>query len=278
MKKKILVFSSTTIFSLTALAQIGVNTSTPQATLDIVGKPTNPAIADGVICPRITGVQLKGKDNAYTALQDGMIVYVTSPLTVTQTTSRTVNVLEKGYYYFDASKGTVGQWVKMYHDYSAVLAGVDGADAYTGSPVTISAANNNTVTQLVTSKTFTITQKSMVTFTYTLSVNDLLTASGAFLSDGRAKLYGANLYWIDGGGIFPNGSLIATQSASFSTTANYAAGFYYPNNTRSIVLPAGTYNVGLQAVVYANDTTGVRATFGSGIRDIFDIIAVPMPY
>lgn len=278
MKKKFLTFGAITIPFLLS-AQVGVNTNAPHATFDIVGKPADTSAIDGVIAPRLTGDQLKSKDNLYTALQDGTIVYVTIPLTVSQTTNKTVNVLEKGYYYFDLSKGTGGQWVRMYYNYSGVLAGADGIDAYTGSGVTISATDDNTTTQLMTSKTFTLNQKSLVTFTYTLSVSNIVAANGSSLSDNRSKLYGANLYWINGGGIFTNNTNISTQSASFSTAANYASGWFYPNNTRSIVLPAGTYSVGLQAVVYAgpSDNTGIRATFGTGVRDILDIIAVPVP-
>jgi len=36
-------------------AQVGINTSTPQATLDVNGKPTDNTVLDGIIAPRITG-------------------------------------------------------------------------------------------------------------------------------------------------------------------------------------------------------------------------------
>ncbi|KYH06600.1 hypothetical protein A1704_23655 [Chryseobacterium cucumeris] len=276
--KQILLLG-TLLFSVDAFCQVGINTNTPHATLDIVGKPADTFAIDGVIVPRLTGDQLKTKDNLYTALQDGTIVYVTSPLTASQTTNKTVNVLEKGYYYFDISKGTGGQWLRMYYNYSGVLAGADGIDAYTGSGVTISAANNNTTTQLVTSRAFTLNQKSLVTFTYTLSVSDIVAADGSFISDNRSKLYGSGLYWINGGGIFTNNTSLSVQSTNFSSSPNYANGFFHLSSTRSVVLPAGTYSVGLQAIVFAalNDNIGIRATFGTGSRDILDIIAVPFP-
>ncbi|QBJ86044.1 hypothetical protein DDI74_07175 [Chryseobacterium gleum] len=40
---------------------MGINTTTPNASLDVVGKPANPAFYDGIIAPRITGNQLSAK-------------------------------------------------------------------------------------------------------------------------------------------------------------------------------------------------------------------------
>lgn len=94
----IAVFSS--IF---ASAQVGVNTETPHATLDIVGKPTDTSILDGVIAPRITGEQLRLK--TYTTAQTGALVYVT--LADTSPAGQTVDITSTGYYYFDGTK-----WIK----------------------------------------------------------------------------------------------------------------------------------------------------------------------
>ncbi|WP_370897253.1 hypothetical protein [Chryseobacterium gossypii] len=45
--------------------QVGINTTAPKATLDIIGVSTDTTIPDGVIAPRLTGDELKAKDNAY---------------------------------------------------------------------------------------------------------------------------------------------------------------------------------------------------------------------
>ncbi|KFE97503.1 hypothetical protein IX39_19675 [Chryseobacterium formosense] len=103
--KKNFIFLGTLFFSGLSFAQVGVNTDSPQATLDIVGKPTDASSLDGVIAPRIVGAQLRAK--TYTSSQEGALVYVTTadPTPAGQT----VNVTNIGYYYFD---GTLWQTVK----------------------------------------------------------------------------------------------------------------------------------------------------------------------
>lgn len=41
--------------------QVGINTQTPEATLEVVGKPNDINHYDGIIPPRITGNQLVAK-------------------------------------------------------------------------------------------------------------------------------------------------------------------------------------------------------------------------
>ncbi|WP_261511730.1 hypothetical protein [Chryseobacterium paludis] len=48
----------------------------------------------------------------YTVEQNGTIIYVTDELDGSSTTARTRNVLRKGYYSFDSSKGSDGEWVR----------------------------------------------------------------------------------------------------------------------------------------------------------------------
>lgn len=89
------------LFSISSLtAQIGVNTTDPKATLEVVGKPEIASEPDGIIAPKLTREQLIAK-TAYAADQVGAIVYVTD-LTGT-TNSATQKVLAVGYYYFDGS-------------------------------------------------------------------------------------------------------------------------------------------------------------------------------
>ncbi|MET3537437.1 hypothetical protein [Chryseobacterium limigenitum] len=79
--------------------QVGINTPDPQATLDIVGDPSNTLKLDGVIAPRLRGAELAAK--TYTAAQTGAIVYVT--LAAGTLTGQVINVSAPGYYYFDGS-------------------------------------------------------------------------------------------------------------------------------------------------------------------------------
>ena len=87
-------------------AQVGINTESPKASLDIV-KTDNPAVYDGVIAPRLSASTINSKD--YTVEQTGAIVYINeigdrSSLTNPQL----VQVVDEGYYYFDGAK-----WVSM---------------------------------------------------------------------------------------------------------------------------------------------------------------------
>ncbi len=84
-------------------AQVGVNTSTPAATLDVVGKPGEQTVPDGFIAPRLTRAQIIAK-TIYSSNQQGAIVYVTDASGTTN--AATAKVTGAGYYYFD---GTVWQ-------------------------------------------------------------------------------------------------------------------------------------------------------------------------
>ncbi|AZA77962.1 hypothetical protein EG359_11340 [Chryseobacterium joostei] len=65
------------------------------------GQDTNSTIIDGFKSPRLTGDQLKAKDNVYSANQTGSIVYVTAA--TNSPSVKTINVTDIGYYYFDGA-------------------------------------------------------------------------------------------------------------------------------------------------------------------------------
>ncbi|WP_426277497.1 hypothetical protein ACN9MN_18505 [Chryseobacterium sp. S-02] len=83
---------------------VGINTTTPTATLDVNGNPTDVTKVDGFIPPRITGNQLAAKDSMYGTNQNGTIVYVTS--SVTTPTPKTTNITSAGYYFYDSLSST----------------------------------------------------------------------------------------------------------------------------------------------------------------------------
>jgi hypothetical protein len=100
--KKLLLCAAFIAASFTGIAQVGVGTTSPKATLDVVGAAAVAATVDGVIPPRLTADQLIAK-TGYTADQTGAIVYVSLAPTVA-TTGTTENVVVKGYYYFDGTE------------------------------------------------------------------------------------------------------------------------------------------------------------------------------
>ena len=97
---RIIITIITIAFTHTLKAQVGVNTTAPASSLDVVGEPAIAASADGIIAPRITGDQLRTK-TAYGADQEGALVYVTAADSAPA--GQTINVTAPGYYYFDGT-------------------------------------------------------------------------------------------------------------------------------------------------------------------------------
>ncbi|MPS72232.1 MAG: hypothetical protein E2590_03690, partial [Chryseobacterium sp.] len=98
----------TLVLSQLALAQVGINNTDPQATLDITAKTTNGSKPEGIIAPRLTGDQIASADSVYTSAQIGTIIYATSAVTSPLTGSKTENITVAGYYFYDGSK-----WQKL---------------------------------------------------------------------------------------------------------------------------------------------------------------------
>lgn len=104
MKSKLLTIAALSFTGYLMNAQVGFNTTQPQATMDVVGFPTVTSKPDGIIAPRLSLSQLAAK--TYGTAQTGALVYVTS---INATPAGvTVNVTAAGYYYFDGSV-----WVKV---------------------------------------------------------------------------------------------------------------------------------------------------------------------
>ena len=79
--------------------QVGINTQTPEATLEVVGKPNDITHFDGIIPPRITGDQLAAK--TYSSAKKGTIVYVTLPPTILS--GQVLYTAKSGLYCFDGN-------------------------------------------------------------------------------------------------------------------------------------------------------------------------------
>lgn len=86
-----------------AQAQVGFNTSTPNATFDIVAKSTTGTTPEGLLIPRVDRL----KAQTMTGIATSTMIYVNS-IANGSTGGNATNINAVGYYYFD---GTV--WVKI---------------------------------------------------------------------------------------------------------------------------------------------------------------------
>lgn len=112
MKKFLLTATMLVGFVTVAQAQqgrVGINTSAPAATLDVVATTTDNTRPDALLVPRMTRAQLYAKDAAYLAAQDGALVFVT---TIDGTaTTKTANVTASGFYYYDGR--STNTWITV---------------------------------------------------------------------------------------------------------------------------------------------------------------------
>ena len=83
------------------IAQVGINNSNPNATLDVVAKTTDGSQPEGIIAPKLTGDQIQAADGQYLAAQAGAIVYATAAATAPST--KTASITGVGYYFFDGN-------------------------------------------------------------------------------------------------------------------------------------------------------------------------------
>ncbi|GAA5084806.1 hypothetical protein GCM10023210_05010 [Chryseobacterium ginsengisoli] len=102
--KKNLTLTVALLLGVYSNAQIGINTETPAATFDVMAK-ANATTAQGIIAPRLTGLQIKTatSNSLYTTAQNGTIVYATSAQPVSPSTPASANISSPGYYYWDGT-------------------------------------------------------------------------------------------------------------------------------------------------------------------------------
>lgn len=112
MKKFLLTATMLVCLSALSKAQqgrVGINTTTPAATLDIAADPATTTKPDALLIPRLSRAELEAKNAAYAdgsataSAQNGALVFVNG-LGGTGT-GKTVNVTATGFYYYDGTAG-----------------------------------------------------------------------------------------------------------------------------------------------------------------------------
>ncbi|MBB4806170.1 hypothetical protein HNP38_001442 [Chryseobacterium defluvii] len=136
------LFTATMLVSFTALSHaqqrgVGINTTTPAATLDVVANNADPGMPDAVLVPRMTAAELGAKNSAYNAEQNGALVFVLSGTGTAGT--RTENVTGTGFYYYNS--GTT-RWVPVGGG-SATDTSIYTGNGTLTSVRTVDQANNN---------------------------------------------------------------------------------------------------------------------------------------
>jgi len=129
------------LLSYFSIAQVGIGTQTPLATLQIAGEPDNTSKVDGLIAPKISRAQLIAKSSLYGSGQAGTIVYVTD-LTGT-TNTPTSNIKRIGYYYYsgtvwntmESTAGTVSFTASLGSGSGTVTSTTIGATAFLTVPL-----------------------------------------------------------------------------------------------------------------------------------------------
>ncbi|WP_312900250.1 hypothetical protein [Chryseobacterium taichungense] len=117
MKKTLLTSTILVVLGISIHAQqgrVGINTTSPAATLDIQANTSNNSLPDAILVPRLTRAQLEAKNMAYTngtgaANQNGALVFVNDVASGTGT-GKTINVKSAGFYYYDAPNAV---WVAV---------------------------------------------------------------------------------------------------------------------------------------------------------------------
>ncbi|MGL5234847.1 MAG: hypothetical protein ACRC8Z_08850 [Empedobacter falsenii] len=103
MIKNLFLTFITILFSCKLLAQVGINTNDPKATLDVSSSNNINDAAAGIISPRVTLDYLITNNHLYTNDQIGVIVYVydVEEAASRNSLSSTIGIKKDGYYYFD---------------------------------------------------------------------------------------------------------------------------------------------------------------------------------
>ncbi|PTT78456.1 MULTISPECIES: hypothetical protein [unclassified Chryseobacterium] len=139
--------------------QVGINTQTPETTLEVIGKPNDLTHYDGIIPPRITGNQLAAK--TYSSAKKGAVVFITS--TPTNLLGQVIQVTEPGLYCFDGNLWQGLSKVKQPVEYRILLTFEHNSTAGLAAISTWSAPVNysgNTNAYLTASKYYTIGSKN----------------------------------------------------------------------------------------------------------------------
>lgn len=154
-------------------------------------------------------------------------------------------------------------------------------------PTTISVVcpdNGASSTTPLDSVTFFLSQKSLVTFTYTMSVTISTNTAGATIRDNMPRAMENFLRFSSVpvafagppavNNTFARSSVIYTNGSA----NNVVQGVFTNRGSSILTLPAGTYKIQLcgRTLTGTGSNSGYTAIFGQNTSDNFDIISIPI--
>ncbi|WP_317742148.1 hypothetical protein [Chryseobacterium soli] len=269
------------IFSLVSCfynCQVGINTNLPSAMLDVVSQGNSSAT-------KAIKISNSSASEIVTVLNNGYVgIGIPNPAAQLHTTNITrmdglgTNTTNAKVMTADGSGNITTRSTTSL--LPQVLAGSDGADAVSSAQTLSSINNTASYTNNLLTKSFTISQTSLVVFSYQLGIDNIVNTSGTNLTDGAEKQLGARLIWktLPSGSPFTVNDVMSANTLPFTNlSATYSKGTYYPRGKYFVVLNPGSYSIELKGYVFAFDNDqGIKATIGNSPYDRLDIIATPV--
>ncbi|OCA69142.1 hypothetical protein BBI01_18230 [Chryseobacterium artocarpi] len=229
--KLALLLVTTHLFS-----QVGINTQSPKATLEVVGKPNDINHYDGIIPPRITGDLLAAK--IFSFEQKGALVFVTTP--ASNLTGQVINLERSGLYCFDGQ-----QWIPVLQS----------------DPLEIVALRGNT-------SSVKLIVKNNLELDFDQKENYILGKSRSTITGDYNSIYATDSNITSGKG--NSASAYAMSQGEITGKLNYGAGVSALNGIANGVI-SGNRNIGIGAgamsyITSGNDNISIGYLSGTGNR------------
>ncbi|CAA7197408.1 hypothetical protein [Chryseobacterium potabilaquae] len=237
------------LFGALTYGQVGVNTTMPNATLDVVAKNATgtTTLVDGLLVPRVD----RERAQSMLSVPSSTMIYVNN-ISTGSATGQAANIDEIGFYYFDG-----GVWLKL-------KSGSGSGTVYSGSTSIVlngssfqRAALTGDITAAANSNTTTIVNNAVITAK--IANNAVTTVKVADLAITTAKI--AN------NAVTPDkiATPVRTVTASTTLVVTDKGGFVYVNSSSATTITVPASLAAGFHVVIVQQGTGQVTIAGSGV-------------